>query len=210
MSVLNNMICANGLMIGVYVFDAILILTAIGLSVWFYKKYGKSRSNGYQNQRQQTNVERIDDDTYVINPESDLVPEMIDEYEQVPEQPQTNVVEKFATQITEINEPLTNELKSNTVVMNKPVEVAEKKIVKKEEIENFVMLDGVKKTLTEPEKQKTFNRGANAFTNSTNFLNSIKEEQAIGGITKTENVTKPVQTKKSTAKTTSKSKTTKK
>ena len=52
-----------------------------------------------------------------------------------------------------------------------------KKTVKKEEIENFVVVDGVKKNKTNAEKTKSVNRGANAFKNSTNFLDNIKNEQ---------------------------------
>ena len=37
------------------------------------------------------------------------------------------------------------------------------------------MVDGVKKEKTESEKKQAFNRGSNAFQNSTNFLNTIKE-----------------------------------
>lgn len=221
MNIFKSVLCANGVMITFYVFDVLLILSAIGLSIWFYIKYGKPRSQNYKNnqQSQMNNVEKIDDDTYVIDTDNtEATPEFNTEVYEQPEEPETNVIEKFATQITEINEPLTNELKSNTVVMNKLVEEPEPKIVKKDEIENFVMLDGVKKTLTEPEKKKTFNRGANAFQDSTNFLNSIKEEQSMDTkpskpvAEKTTKVANSTKTTKTTTKkaTSTKSKTTKK
>ena len=49
---------------------------------------------------------------------------------------------------------------------------------KKEEIQNYVMIGGVKKEKTAEEKVTSFNRGSDAFKNSTNFLNTIKNEQA--------------------------------
>ena len=48
----------------------------------------------------------------------------------------------------------------------------------KEEIENFVMVGGEKKTKTEEEIATSVNRGTNAFKNATNFLNTIKSEQS--------------------------------
>ena len=51
-------------------------------------------------------------------------------------------------------------------------------MVAKDEIENFVMVGGEKKTKTEEEIDKSVNRGTDAFKNATNFLNTIKSEQA--------------------------------
>ena len=51
-------------------------------------------------------------------------------------------------------------------------------MVAKDEIENFVMLGGEKKTKSEEEIDKAVNRRTNAFKNATNFLNTIKSEQA--------------------------------
>ena len=69
MNIFKSVLCANGVMITFYVFDVLLILSAIGLSIWFYIKYGKPRSQNYKNnqQSQMNNVEKIDDDTYVID-----------------------------------------------------------------------------------------------------------------------------------------------
>ena len=64
---------------------------------------------------------------------------------------------------------------STNHIVNHEVEQPVKKVVKKEEINNFVMIDGVKKQKSESEIEKSFNRGTNAFKNSTNFLNTIKE-----------------------------------
>ena len=48
----------------------------------------------------------------------------------------------------------------------------------KDEIENYVMVGGEKKTKTDEEIATTVNRGTNAFKNATNFVNTIKSEQA--------------------------------
>lgn len=167
-----NFLGANALMIGFFVFDIILILCAIGISIWFYVKYLKQNKNKIQ-QEQNKNIEKIDDDTYIIETNEDFDEEQTDA---VQEQ-KTNRVEHFASQIAEINEPSTEELKAKTVVKNKEVEMPKKKTVKKEEIENFVVVDGVKKNKTNAEKTKSVNHGANAFKNSTNFLDNIKNEQ---------------------------------
>jgi hypothetical protein len=173
MSIFKSLLCQNGAMITFYVFDVILILCAIGISIWFYIKYVKPQKDKKVQETELKSVEKIDDDTYIIETDAEnSVETPVEE-----EQPKTNRVEHFANQISEINEPSTNELKSNTVVVNKTIEMPEKKIVKKEEIENYVIIDGVKKEKTESEKKKSLNHGANAFKNSTNFLKSINDEQ---------------------------------
>ena len=161
---------ANGLMIAFFVFDIILILAAIGISIWFYIKYLRQHKSG---ETSNNKVEKIDDDTYIIETNDELASENEDEQ---PEQ-KINRVEHSASQIAEINEPSTQELKSKTVVHNNEVEKPKAKIVKKEEIENFVVVDGVKKTKTEPEKKKLLNRGTNAYQDSSNFFDNIKKEQ---------------------------------
>ena len=88
-----------------------------------------------------------------------------------------NVVEHFVNQISDINEDASNELSSNAIVVKHEAEQPVKKVPKKDEIHNYVMVGGVKKEKTETEKIATQNRGTDAFKNSTNFLNLIKEEQ---------------------------------
>ena len=51
-------------------------------------------------------------------------------------------------------------------------------MVAKDEIENFVMIGGEKKQKTEEEIVTSVNRGTDAYKNATNFLNTIKSEQA--------------------------------
>ena len=58
------------------------------------------------------------------------------------------------------------------------------------------MIYGIKKQKTENEKEKSFNRGSDAFKNATNFLNTIKEAS-------NEEI-EPADVKKTTRKTTSK------
>lgn len=169
---LKNLICANGVMIACYVIDALLILGAVGLFLWYYIKNSKVK----QVKTKDTNkpvelndgIEKINDDTYVVSNEVQEV---------VPAEPvmKDNAIEHFANQITDINEESNNELNANAIVVNHEVEQPVKKVPKKDEIENFVMIGGVKKP--KAENSENVNRGTNAFKNSTNFLNTIKEEQ---------------------------------
>ncbi len=168
MNMIKSLLCeANAVMIFCYVLDIVLILAAIGLFVWFYAKNSKKQKVEKQD-KVVSDVEKINDDTYVIQTE---------EFEPVVEEPiqQDNAVEHFSNQLAGISEPHTTELKSTAVIVNHEVEQPVKKIVKKEEIQNYVMIDGVKKEKSEHEKVKSFNRGTDAFKNSTNFLNTIKE-----------------------------------
>ena len=161
----------NPIMIVCYVFDVILILAAIGLFVWYYvKSSNKNKSEKPTKGFSDENIEKINDDTYVIASDEDA--NKVEEYVQ-----KDNAVEHFVNQISDINEEVNNELTENAVVVKHEVEPPVKKIPKKDEIANFVMIGGVKKEKTEPEKLTTFNRGTDAFKNSTNFLNIIKGEQ---------------------------------
>ncbi|MBR7172793.1 MAG: hypothetical protein IKD36_03285 [Clostridia bacterium] len=171
MNMIKNYLCAaNGVMIFCYILDVILILAAIGLFVWYSMKNSRTAQGSKKKaDPAQTDVEKINDDTYVIAKDEEVEP--------VVEEPiqQDNAVEHFSNQLAGINEPVASELKSTAVIVNHEVEQPVKKVVKKEEINNFVMIDGVKKEKTESEKEQSFNRGTNAFKNSTNFLNTIKE-----------------------------------
>lgn len=184
---LNSLICAsNGFMIFCFVFDAILILGAIGLFVWYYIKSSKNK----QSERNTLNegVEKINDDTYVIASDEALA-------EPVEVAPRDNAVEHFANQISGINEEVNNELNSTAVVVTHEVERPVKKVPKKDEIQNYVMVGGVKKEKTESEKVASHNRGTDAFKNSTNFLNIIKEEQNTAAEKKSTATTKKKTTK---------------
>ena len=170
---LKSLMCAtDGLMIAFFIFDALLILAMIGLCAWYFVKSSKAKQPKVDKKPKfDDNVEKINDDTYVIA--SDEV-----QLEPVEEPVQKdNAVEHFVNQISDINEQANNELNVNAVVVNHEVEQPVKKIPKKDEIQNYVMIGGVKKEKTEPEKLATHNRGTDAFKNSTNFLNLIKEEQ---------------------------------
>lgn len=171
MNILKSILCeSNGIMIFCYVLDVVLLVAALTLFIVYNVKSSKSRQKKSNYHPSQESIEKINDDTYVIEADS--------EEEQLEPVQRDNAVEHFVNQISDINEPTTNELKSNAVIVNHQVEAPVKKLVKKEEIENFVMIDGVKKVKTEPERIKAVNRGTNAFHNSTNFLNTIKNENA--------------------------------
>ncbi len=169
---LKNLICANGVMIACYVIDALLILGALGLFLWYYIKNSNIKKTNTKDHTTKADlnsgIEKINDDTYLV---------ASDEDEAVLEEPvqKDNVVEHFANQITDINEETNNELNANTIVVSHEVEQPVKKVPKKDEIENFVMIGGVKKAKIE--NSEAVNRGTNAFKNATNFLNTIKEEQ---------------------------------
>ena len=169
MEILKSLLCeANAVMIACYVLDVVLILGAIIFFIWYFAKNSKKNVAGQT--KTPDEVEKINDDTYVISGENAATEEV--EYEPVR---QDNVVEHFSNQLTDIYEPHASELKSTAVIVNHEVEQPVKKIVKKDEISNYVMIDGVKKEKTEHDIEKSFNRGSNAFKNSTNFLNTIKE-----------------------------------
>lgn len=169
MDMIKNLICeTNAVMIACYVLDVVLILSAIIFFIWYFAK--NSKKNVVAQTKSPEDVEKINDDTYIIAKDES-------EVQEVPAEPvrQDNVIEHFSNQLTDINEPQTSELKSAAVIVNHEVERPVKKIVKKDEISNYVMIDGVKKEKTENDIEKSFNRGSNAFKNSTNFLNTIKE-----------------------------------
>lgn len=170
MNMIKSLLCdSNAIMIFCYVLDVILILAAIGLFVLYYVKTSKKQPKEKDDFQSSSDVEKINDDTYVIAKDEVV----LDEPEELVQK--DNAVEHFANQIAGINEPSSTELKSTAVIVNHEVEQPVKKMVKKEEIQNYVMVDGVKKEKTEHEIQKSFNRGTDAFKNSTNFLNTIKE-----------------------------------
>ena len=191
MEILKSLLCeTSAAMIVCYVLDAVLIVAAIALFVWYYAK--NSRKGSAKNNAPKTDVEKINEDTYVISGEAEetVEPEIVQK---------DNAVEHFSNQLAGINEPVSTELKSTAVIVNHEVEAHIKKPVKKEEISNYVMIDGIKKQKTDHEKEKSFNRGTDAFKNATNFLNTIKE------ISNDETDNTPADVKKTTArKTTSK------
>lgn len=169
MEILKSLLCeANAVMIACYVLDVVLILGAIIFFIWYFAKNSKKNVAGQT--KTPDEVEKINDDTYVIAGETSQSENV--EVEQVR---QDNAVEHFSNQLTDIYEPHTSELKSTAVIVNHEVEQPVKKIVKKDEISNYVMIDGVKKEKTESEVEKSFNRGSNAYKNATNFLKTIKE-----------------------------------
>lgn len=168
MNLLKSLVCSNAVMIVCYVIDGLLILGALGLFLWYYIKNSK-KGTAQKDRDLGKNIEKVDDDTYVLAQEIEEVPEV--------EVKSDNIVEHFVNQITDINEAANNEHSSSAIVVKHEVEPAVKKIPRKDEIQNYVMIGGVKKEKTEQEKVTSFNRGSDAFKNATNFLNTIKSEQ---------------------------------
>lgn len=164
---LNNFLCADPLIAGLLITSCVFFLAAIGLLVWYFIK---TKNNATPKQTN-TPISKVDDETYVIETPKE-------EESTTPVYEDDNDVVHFVNQITDINEEMNNELNANAVVVNHEVEYPVKKVVSKDEIENFVMVGGEKKTKTEEEIATTVNRGTNAFKNSTNFLNTIKSEQS--------------------------------
>lgn len=201
MNLIKSFLCAEAVMIVCYVLDALLILGAVALFLWYYIKNTKSKKTSSKNNLG-NNAQKVDDDTYLLsNDQNQQV------YEE-PALPKDNAVEHFVNQIADINEESNNELTSNAVIVNHEVEPAVKKIPKKDEIQNYVVIGGKKKELSEDEKVTTFNRGSNAFKNSTNFLNTIKSEQLIDSANNQPKAQKPAEPKAQTT-TSTKKKTTK-
>ena len=197
MNLLKSLVCSQAVMIVCYVIDGLLILGALGLFLWYYLKNAKKNPSSKQ-KNLGNNIEKLDDDTYVLSQEVEEVPEV--------EVKSDNAVEHFVNQISDINEAANYEHSSSAIVVKHEVEPAVKKVPRKDEIQNYVMIGGVKKEKTEQEKVTSFNRGSDAFKNATNFLNTIKSEQ-----TEKVQVEKVKPAPKSTAaKTTTKKTTTKK
>ena len=165
---LMNFLCADPLITTILVADCVLFVAAIGLLIWYLvKNKNKVQTKKVDNKP----MSKVDDDTYVIEGSLEEEPET-----QVFEE--DNNVVHFVNQIADVNKERNNEDSANAIVVNHEVEVPVKKMVAKDEIENFVMLGGEKKTKTEEEIDKSVNRGTDAFKNATNFLNTIKSEQA--------------------------------
>ena len=120
---LKSLLCESNIaMIICFVVDAILILAAIALFMWYFVKNARKQSNKVKST---TEIEQINDDTYIIAK---------DEEEQAEEvvYKADNAVEHFSNQLAGINEPVTNELKSTAVIVNHEVEAHVKKPVTKE------------------------------------------------------------------------------
>lgn len=165
---LNNFLCADALITGLLVTSCVFFAAAIALMVWYFVK---TKNNTNFQKPKNESISKVDDETYVIE-----TPKA--EEQTTPVYENDNEVVHFVNQITDINEEMNNELNANTVVVNHEVEYPVKKTVAKDEIENFVMVGGEKKTKTDEEIATSVNRGTNAFKNATNFLNTIKSEQA--------------------------------
>ena len=160
-------LCSDALLWGTLIANAVICLSAIGFLIYVIVK--NKNKNHLPKTDRNSQISRVDDETYVI------------ETEQLEEEPvvyeEDNNVVHFVNQITDINEELNNELNANTVVVNHAVEMHVRKPVAKDEIENFVVVGGEKKTKTEEEIATAANRGTNAFRNATNFINTINSEQ---------------------------------
>lgn len=164
---LGNFLCADALMTTILVFDIVLLVAAIGLLTWYFVK-SKNKTNVKKPENKP--MSKVDDETYVI--EAEPVEEEAPIYEE------DNNVVHFVNQIAGVNKERNDEHSANAIVVNHEVEAPVKKMVAKEEIENFVMIGGEKKQKTEEENIASVNRGTDAFKNATNFLNTIKSEQA--------------------------------
>ena len=163
---LGNFLCVDAVMTTILVFDIVLLVAAIGLLVWYFVK---SKNKAPVKKSENKPMSKVDDETYLI------------EAEPVEEEPQVyeedNNVVHFVNQIAGVNKERNNEHSANAIVVNHEVEAPVKKMVAKEEIENFVMIGGEKKQKTEEQNIASVNRGTDAYKNATNFLNTIKSEQ---------------------------------
>lgn len=208
MNILNLLSASQAITIICYVVDIILILGAIALFVWYYVKSAKAQTRTPEQEKEQLEktAEKIDDDTYVLKETPVVEPQQPQKQE-----PKDNLVEHFSNQISEISGEQSNALKSKTVIVNHKVEKsAPKTTVKKEDVSGVVVVGGVNKAKADPKKAQ--NVGVNAYKDSTNFFNTIKDatvEPAKAAKTtsasKTTSTTKKAATTKSTTrKTTSK------
>lgn len=165
---LGNFLCADPFILAILIADGVLFVGAIALLIWYLaKNKNKVASKKVDNKP----ISKVDDETYVIEGAVEEEPEA-----QVFEE--DNNVVHFVNQIAAVNKEGNDEHAANAVVVNHEVEAHVKKMVAKDEIENFVVVGGEKKIKTEEEIDKSVNRGTDAFKNSTNFLNTIKSEQS--------------------------------
>lgn len=172
---INSFLGTSAFLIVCYVVDILLVVAAIGLFVWYYVKTSKQKNPVQPNTHVDEAAEKINDDTYVISAEPVAQPE--------PEPvKKDNVVEHFVNQISVINDAANAEASESAIVVKHEVEQPVKKIPKKDEIQNYVMVGGVKKEKTEEEILATHNRGSNAFQNSSDFLTRLKEANSSNDV----------------------------
>lgn len=172
---INSFLGASAFLIVCYVVDILLVVAAIGLFVWYYVKTSKQKNPVQPHTHVDETAEKINDDTYVISAEPVAQPE--------PEPvKKDNVVEHFVNQISVINDAANAEASESAIVVKHEVEQPVKKIPKKDEIQNYVMVGGVKKEKTEEEILATHNRGSNAFQNSSDFLTRLKEANSSNDV----------------------------
>ena len=194
-----------------YVLDIVVIFLAIFVFIWYYiydTKKEKKKKN-FKAPPLASNIKKIDDNTYLIEKEKTL-----DEYyakelekEKEQEQEETNAVEHFSKQITDIatenNAPTSDD--SSNFDDEKPVEETATTPVNMEnnssKIGNFVQFNSTSKN---NKPTSVYNHGSNAYGEATNFFSTIRQEN--------EDIysAKPQEKKKSNAKSkTSPSKTSK-
>ncbi|MBQ8451520.1 MAG: hypothetical protein IJ538_01930 [Clostridia bacterium] len=146
------------------VVDVLLMLTAIGLFVWFYFMFIRKSSSKVEDD----SVKKINSDTYVIEKSSN-------DSDSNPVEIKTNRVEHFSSQINEIYEPVKDKPATDVKVSDEPKE----KTLKKEEVINFApsprktKIKTTKKPKEQP-KQKIENP---TYDEARNFVDVIKSEQ---------------------------------
>lgn len=172
---INSFLGASAFLIVCYVVDILLVVAAIGLFVWYYVKTSKQNKPAKPHTHVDEKAEKINDDTYVIasEPVSPVEPEPVKA---------DNAVEHFVNQISVINDAANAEASESAIIVKHEVEQPVKKIPKKDEIQNYVMVGGVKKEKTEEEILATHNRGSNAFQNSSDFLTRLKEANSSNDV----------------------------
>lgn len=195
MSILKNLICQTDTWNVVsYIIDVILIIIAIVWLVSYFVKMSKHKKETADELSEdeknilQNNVEKIDADTYVIESEPKTAYENPLDEKQKDSSPviKDNVVEHFSNQLNDIN----NDITDNNLSKTAP-EMFEKKSNKEEIYGNFVEVDGVR---TSTKKANSgIKRGTNAYVDTENLINTIKEETAVNEKKKS----KPRKTKKS-------------
>ena len=165
---LRNFLCADPFIVAVLVTDCVLFVGAIALMIWYL---AKSKNKAQSKKVENKTMSKVDDDTYVIEGSAEIEsePQVFEE---------DNNVVHFVNQIAAVNKEGNEEHSANAVVVSHEVETPIKKMVSKDEIENFVVVGGEKKVKTEEEIDRSVNRGTDAFKNATNFLNTIKSEQS--------------------------------
>lgn len=171
MNVLNLILADNSWIAYSYIIDIVVIFLSIVMFVWYFVysvKKDKKQKN-YKNPPLDSNIKKIDDDTYVIEKDKrNLTDEDRVEIEN------DSVVEHFSAQLSEIKKEELADQNDNVVLETKVPENPEVSHFDKSTLANFVNKNSGVKNNKKPTSE--YNYGSNAYHEATNFFTTLKQE----------------------------------